>query len=150
MRIYLAARYSRRVELCGYREQLQRMGHEVPARWLDGQHQLSNEGNPIGDDGEALVESGSPEAAALRAKFALDDWQDVSAAEMVISFTEAPRSNASRGGRHVEFGIALCNQAECVVIGHRENIFHSLPQVRFYPNWPAFMKEFQGTGEENV
>ena len=37
---YLAARYSRREELCGYRADLQRLGIEVPARWLNGSHQL--------------------------------------------------------------------------------------------------------------
>jgi hypothetical protein len=136
MRIYLASRYSRRLELCAYRYYLRQAGFNVQARWLDGKHQLSNSGNPIGDNGEALVESGGPEAAALRAKFAQDDWEDVASAELVISFTEPPRSEASRGGRHVEFGIALARGARVIVVGHRENIFHWLPQVEFYTTWP--------------
>ena len=139
MKIYLASRYSRRLELCGYREQLHRLGHEVQARWLDGKHQLSNEGTPIGDNGEALVESGGDEAAKLRAHFANDDWEDVNAAECVISFTEPPRSSANRGGRHVEYGIALANKARVIVVGHRENSFHWLPQVEFYGDWPTLL-----------
>lgn len=147
MKIYLAARYSRREELYEYRAQLQEMGHIVQARWLNGEHQLSDTGTPIGEDGAALVEgqlrSGeklsereqSARAAVLRTKFATDDWEDVNAAECVISFTEAPRSKANRGGRHVEYGIALANRARVIVIGHRENIFHWLPQVEFFETW---------------
>jgi len=136
MKIYLAARYSRREELAQYRIELQELGHIVQARWLDGEHQLSNDGTPIGESGEALVEVGQPECAAkLRTKFALDDWEDVNAAELVISFTEAPRSKPNRGGRHVEYGIALANKVRIIVIGHRENIFHWLPVVEFFETW---------------
>lgn len=139
MKIYLAARYSRREELCGYRDQLRALGHHVQARWLDGEHQISDSGTPIGNQGEALVEGDdggtSAEACALRAKFAQDDWEDVNAAEVVICFTEPPRSNASRGGRHVELGIALANRALVVVVGYRENIFCWLPQVQFFKTW---------------
>ncbi len=148
MRIYLAARYSRRLELCEYRKQLQELGYEVQARWLDGEHQLSADGTPIGENGESLVEgtlrSGeiisekdkSERAAKLRAKFADDDFQDVCSADIVISFTETPRaSSTNRGGRHVEFGIALANGASVITVGYRENIFHWLPQVDFYQTW---------------
>lgn len=142
MRIYLAARYSRREELCIYRDQLRAIGHDVQARWLDGKHQLSDKGVPIGDGGEALVEGvddGSTQVqnAELRAKFACDDWEDVTGAEVVVSFTEPPRSNASRGGRHVEFGIALARESRVIVVGYRENIFHWLPQVEFFDTWEA-------------
>lgn len=66
MKIYLAARYSRREELCGYRSELEARGHRVQARWLNGEHQLSNEGTPIGENGEALVEG--TEAVGLPAE----------------------------------------------------------------------------------
>lgn len=147
MKTYLAARYSRREELCGYRTQLQAIGYNVQARWLNGEHQLDDVGTPIGENGEALVEGSlrsgektserdqSEIAVKLRTRFAMDDWEDVSTADIVISFTEAPRSKPNRGGRHVEFGIALANHARIIVIGHRENIFHWLPQVEFFATW---------------
>lgn len=147
MKIYLAARYGRREELCVYRAELEAMGHTVQARWLNGEHQIGNDGKPIGEHGEALVEgvlrSGellseheqSDRAAKLRASFAADDWEDVNTAECVVSFTERPRAKANRGGRHVEFGIALANRARVIVVGHRENIFHWLPQVEFCTIW---------------
>jgi len=137
--VYLAARYSRREEICEYRSQLQEMGYTVQARWLNGGHQISNNGTPIGENGESLVEDGSTNVAAseLRGKFAQDDWEDVTNAELVINFTETPRSNHSRGGRHVEFGIALARGARVIVVGHRENIFHWLPSVEFHETWES-------------
>jgi hypothetical protein len=149
VRTYLAARYSRREELCRYREQLRSIGYNVQARWLDGGHQLSTDGTPIGDRGEKLVEGAHGDllteirAASLRMKFATDDFDDVLAAKLVISFTEPPRSNHSRGGRHVEFGIALANRARVCIVGHRENIFHWLPGVVFYPRWEDLLSDLK-------
>jgi len=135
MRIYLAARYSRREELCAYREQLQEMGHDVQARWLNGTHQISDTGTPIGDHGEALIESTDPAVDVLRSKFAQDDCEDLVDADLVISFTEPPRSKANRGGRHVEFGMALAMGKRQIVVGFRENLFHWMPCVEFYKTW---------------
>lgn len=148
MRIYLAARYSRRLELCGYRDELRAMGHTVQAIWLDGEHQIDDKGIPIGENGEALVEmtdtaresfyaNGDDAAAKLRQKFAQDDFRDVLMCDMLISFTEPPRSEGgrSRGGRHIETGIALGMMKRVWVVGYRENIFHWLDDVRFFETW---------------
>src|SRR5689334_6788265 len=116
MKIYLAARYSRREELCGYRTQLEALGHTVTSRWLNGSHQISDAGKPIGDHGEALVEDGSDDrAAALRQHFAQEDFDDVRSADTLIAFTEVPRSGHSRGGRHVEFGAALALDKKIII-----------------------------------
>lgn len=129
MKIYLAARYSRRVELLGYKSLLEAIGHDVTSRWLPGEHQILD-GQMPGKAGEAEVESGSSQAATeLRERFAREDWQDLVSADAVISFTEAPRSKSSRGGRHVEFGAALALNKICIVVGPRENVFHCLPAV---------------------
>lgn len=138
------------MELCGYRNQLSKLGFLVQARWLDGGHQIADNGAPIGESGEALVEGDtggtSAEAAALRAKFASDDFEDVTAAEIVISFTEPPRAKANRGGRHVEYGIALARGVRVIVVGHRENIFHWLPQVEFCKTWEDAVRLISNTG----
>lgn len=133
--VYLAARYSRRTELCQYREALREMGFLVQARWLDGGHQIGSDGNPIGESGEALVESDSPEAAVMRERFAYDDFEDVLSADILIAFTEEPRAKATRGGRHVEFGIALARGIRLIVVGPRENIFYWLPCVERVEHW---------------
>lgn len=144
MQIYLAARYSRREELVGYRARLAEIGHVVQARWLDGSHQISDSGAPIGDRGEALVEGdaggATPEATQLRAKFAYEDIEDVLACDLLIAFTEPPRSGHSRGGRHVELGIAIGAGKRVWVVGHRENIFCWSPRVVFLPCWEAVVE----------
>lgn len=60
---------------------------------------------------------------------------DLLTADCVVSFTEAPRSSNSRGGRHVEHGMAVALGKRIVVVGHRENVFHCLPEVEFFQAW---------------
>ena len=125
--IYLAARYSRLDELNRYARQLRALGHRVEARWLLGAHQIH--------DGVLAVETAEDEVPPQGALFAQDDFEDLHAAGLVICFTEPPRSNASRGGRHVEFGIALGLGKPCWLVGPRENVFYCLPQVRRFRTW---------------
>lgn len=130
MKIYLASRYSRRYELIGVRAVLEKLGHSVTSRWLNGDHQISDTGlgptSRLGDDAE-------------RIRFACEDWEDVLAADWVISFTEEPRAINSRGGRHVEFGAAMALNKRCIIVGPRENVFHCLPAVEWAPNWMEFL-----------
>ena len=144
MKIYMAARYSRRLELCGYREKLQELGHEVTSRWLNGTHQITDAGVPIGDQGESLVErdvgGDSPEAAALHQRFAHQNYEDVLAAKLFIGFTEPPRSLHGRGGRHVEMGIALTLMKEIWIIGYRENLFCWHEDVQFFPTFEDVLR----------
>jgi hypothetical protein len=138
-RVYLAARYSRRLELCGYRAALAQLGIAVTSRWLNGCHQLDNQGVPITDDGERRFEAGDPAVDHLREHFATEDVADVLAADTLVAFTEQPRAAASRGGRHVEFGIALAARKQVVIVGPRENVFCWLPHVQHHATWPDFM-----------
>ena len=129
MKIYLAARYSRRDELNGYRRALEARGHVVTSRWLSGTHQLGGDGLSV------------QAADAERERFASEDLADVMAAEVVISFTEEPRKTNGRGGRHVEFGVAYASGKTCVVIGPRENVFHHLPGVAYFPGFYAWLEQ---------
>ncbi len=109
MKIYLAARFSRQIELRGYADTLRALGHTVTSRWL-GQHD------------ESTYEELTP-AGCLRC--ADHDVEDVFAADTLISFTEPVGvPNTSRGGRHVEFGIALALGKWLWLVGPRENVFH--------------------------
>lgn len=139
MRIYLAAKYSRRAELIGYARRLAKIGHEVKARWLSEDHDLPPGGDP---------------ATGLR--FAEDDIEDCSLADCVISFTEEPgnpRAGRNRGGRHVEFGIALSlrrfsgfegDGPRLIVVGWRENVFHYAPEVEYFKSFDAALKALRG------
>lgn len=123
-RIYLAARYSRREEMLSYAEDIWAMGHTVTSRWINGSHQVDNAG---------LSTQADPEE---RERFAREDLEDLLRCDICISFTEEPRTSNSRGGRHVEFGIAYAKNKTCIVVGPRENVFHCLPKAHVYDEWP--------------
>ena len=127
MNIYLAARYSRYPEMQGYAKDLEAMGHVVTSRWILGDHEVRA-------DGKAETDAWAP-------RWAQEDWEDLQCADCVISFTEAPGDvpGRARGGRHVEFGAALALEKQVVVIGTRENVFHWLPQVIFFPAWEDYL-----------
>ena len=119
MKVFLAARYSRIDEINGYAKELRQAGYQVDARWLLGNHQIREGADKVEGATMSVPMEGQP--------FALDDAADLQDAEVVISFTETPRSGHSRGGRHVEFGMALAWGKRLIVIGPRENVFHTMP-----------------------
>jgi hypothetical protein len=121
-KVYLAARYSRHTEMQDYRSQLEPLGYRVTSRWIDGGHEWV--GTP---DEEMPLEVGIG--------FAYEDLEDLNAAEIVICFTEEPRATATRGGRHVEFGYALAKGMEIIVVGYRENVFYTVPAIKFFETW---------------
>lgn len=126
MKIYLAARYTRRRELCAYADDLRAQGHQVTSTWIKGLHEASE-----GDDGHHLT--GTPEQIR---SWAEEDWADLHAADCLIGFTEPPYSEFSRGGRHVEWGAALAIGLRCICVGPRENVFYQLPAVERFDTWP--------------
>lgn len=84
----------------------------------------------------------SPQAAdAERARFALEDVEDVYSCNLFVALMEADARNNSRGGRHVEFGIAIALDIPLVVIGNRETVFHHLPQVEHYDSVDKWLGE---------
>ena len=48
---------------------------------------------------------------------------------MVIVFTGEPSTS---GGLHTEFGMALALKKRLILVGPRENVFHTLPEVEYY------------------
>jgi hypothetical protein len=122
--VYLAARYSRHPEMQGVRDVLEGIGYRVTSRWID-QH------------GGKYPTSFTPEILnsdpAYCGAVGQHDIEDVEAADIVISFTDA--TGGGKGGRHVEFGLALGLGKRVILVGPREHIFHTLPQVEHYPTW---------------
>ena len=134
-KIYLAARYSRFPEMQKYRILLQNLGHKVTSRWINGGHELTKEGSTEASEAARIV-------------YANEDMIDLTYADWCISFTEEPRTTSTRGGRHVEFGMAIALHKTCIVIGYRENVFHCLPSVKFFETWKDFYNSLvQTTGE---
>jgi hypothetical protein len=120
MKVYFAARYSRRGELRRCAEDVRAAGGIVTSRWLDTEEPLDDLAQHEDDGG----------AAADR------DLQDVCAADVCVSFTEGARARHSgRGGRHVELGVALALGQRLVVVGPPEHVFHCLPGVERFERW---------------
>jgi hypothetical protein len=111
MRIYLASRFDRSAEMRYAAAALARAGHFVTSRWIHGRQ-----------TGPDLVS-------------ATEDIEDLASADCLVSFTEHPTQVApwaARGGRHVEFGVALASRLRLCIVGPRENVFHHLPKVEVY------------------
>lgn len=128
MKIYLAARFSRRHELHAIGVELQKQGYTIVSRWSlpDSDHVV-----PVGMSEQA--------ADAERLRFATEDVEDVIRADWMISLMETPRNN-SRGGRHIEFGMALALGQRLTIIGPRETVFHHLPSVEHFNTAEEFIK----------
>jgi len=115
VRIYLAARYSRNSEMREVAAYIRARGDEVTSRWINGSHEIGD--HPSDEARRVLAE---------------EDYEDLVRADAVLCFSEEPRSNNSRGGRHVEFGLALALNKPLFVIGPKENVFHYLPGITHY------------------
>jgi len=122
VRAYLAGSYDRREEFNEYADGLRALGHESMARWLEGNGNLS------------------PEAQARM------DATDILLSDWFITFTYPEGEGPSRGGRHVEYGIAWYTKKRLIVVGPRENIFHHL-DAEVYADWP---EAFAVLAEEGV
>lgn len=139
MRIYIAGRYGRREEFCGYARVLRGRGSVVTSRWLEGKHSAEDVEEPT---------------VAEQCAWATEDLLDIEQSDALWAFTEEPlqytrHSFVGRGGRHVELGYALArlrDEAEfrVVVIGPRENVFCSLEEVLHYETFEeALRKELE-------
>jgi hypothetical protein len=133
MKIYIAARFSRRPEANGLAQVLKGYGHTITSRWVlpDSDHVVATGLSAQAEDAE-------------RQRFALEDVEDVRAADWCISLMDEPRGNG-RGGRHVEFGLALAWGQRLTIIGPRETMFHHLPQVDHFETMRAFLWTLERT-----
>lgn len=128
LKVYLAAPYSWKEQMQAYREELSAMNVEVTSRWLDEPHKSTTQ---IGDLAREEFQ-----------KYAIQDINDVRYADILVFFTD-PTKTIVRGGRHVEFGVALERDMEIYVLGSEENIFHYLPSVTHFENWEQIKNALQ-------
>jgi len=123
MQVYIAGQYARKLEFREYAAQCRQQGITVGARWLD-----ESEAPTIG------LNDNSDEKLA---HYGQRDYQDIQDCDIFVFFAEPNTNQPPRGGRHVEFGMAVQLRRPIVVIGQPENIFHYLPwlDVEFFDNW---------------
>lgn len=125
MRLYIAARYSRKQEMEQVRDRLERNSIEVTSGWLDEPHAPDTPLDGISSDQSR--------------EYAQKDLDDIDRSDTFLFFSEDVLT--PRGGRHVEFGYALAKGKDIYVIGDEENIFHFLPQVKLFPSVGFFLRE---------
>ena len=132
MKVYLAARYSRRDELREYKTALEAIGVEITSRWL-------NETEPL--DSQMVEHS-----EAFYVETATIDFQDVDAADALVFFSENPLVGWPRGGRHVEYGYAFKGNKPIYVVGPKENVFHYIGMVKHFATFEELVAHLKTVG----
>jgi nucleoside 2-deoxyribosyltransferase len=129
LKIYLAAGYSRKYEIRERAKELSELGVHVTSTWLQEPH------DPNHQMGELTPEN--------YREIAETDVKDILRAGAFALFTQDPTVPFVRGGRMVEFGIALATGKLVCVIGPQENIFTYLPQVEVFATWEEFKERMR-------
>jgi len=115
MKVYLAARFSRKPEMQLKAQVLREEGIEVSSNWLD---EIAGPNATLSD---------FPDEYFVMA--AQTDLTDIDGSDALLFFSEDPLEPHVRGGRHVEYGYALAKGIPIIVIGPKENIFHFIDRV---------------------
>lgn len=125
MRIYIAGQYARKLEFREYAQEAEKLGIKVGADWL------------MEDEDPKSKLNESPDEKLVR--YSQKDYWDIGACDIFVFFAEDQENQPPRGGRHVEFGIAMALGKPVVVIGEHENIFHYCPgfHIEHHPNWTS-------------
>jgi hypothetical protein len=118
-RVYIAGRFEAQARLRGERDRLIALGlADVTSTWLDE------------ENGEATAQQ--------RLEYAIRDRHEVGISNTL--FLDTIDEN-NRGGREVEFGIALALGLRVAVVGPRRNVFHTLAPA--FENWDALVRALQ-------
>jgi nucleoside 2-deoxyribosyltransferase len=104
------------------------LGYHVCSRWIRGDHEITG----VNDDSE-------------QRRFAEENFADILMADIVICRSDPLFFRSGRGGRHVEFGIALATKKRIILIGERENVFHWIPRVEVYRTFEEIVKNLKET-----
>lgn len=127
MIFYLAAKFRYRGAVGHIALKLQAHGHTVTSRWLTRDY-------PGG-----LQEN----SETLQATWAREDLQDINSADHVVVFQlpcDALVSEHS-AGRHIEFGYALAQGKQLMLVGGPTTVFHYLPAVMRFHSIDSFLLE---------
>jgi hypothetical protein len=106
----------------GIRDWLCEQGHEVTSRWINRCSSKYLNSPP------SAILNTDPEYCATLAR---NDIDDLRSSDVVISFFDT----GGNGVKHVEFGMALALGKRVILVGHREHVFHTLPEVEHYDTW---------------
>lgn len=126
MKIYLAAPYGEMLRMREWKDKLWLAGHICTARWLVG------------------TEEGMPRSEAAQM-----DFDDIDAADAVVSMILPKGTMFSSGGRHVEFGYGLAKGKLMIVVGtEAENVFHHHSDCLMLPTIDHVIRFLEGVAHE--
>ena len=132
-KVYLAAKFSRYIEMQEIAEWLKSYDYAVVSTWHSPEHlHINARKDP---NGRGTVEE--------RGEWAEKDLDDLYIADIIVSFTDGPHE-VSRGGRHVEYGAGLVLDKLMIVVGDKEHIFHELADYHFPSKAEFFSAVSQG------
>ena len=124
MRIYISARYGRRLEMRRVAAKLRKMGHEVTSTWVDS---TAKDGAELSDIGATAI--------------AINEMNELAGSSALVLFTERfPKRLPDSGGHDVELGAAIGSRKLIYRVGPRENLFHKHPVVRCVPSKAALYR----------
>jgi hypothetical protein len=124
VKIYLMAAYHRHLAMQEIARAITASNHVITSRWIRGENAILD------------TDVGTGTLGDVEAQWARNDMHDLREAACCIGFSE-PGSTASRGGRHVELGMAIALGKSIVIIGGHEHIFHALPSIIHLPHVTA-------------
>jgi nucleoside 2-deoxyribosyltransferase len=122
LRIYLAGKYKWRGVILCIAAKLEKRGHEITSRWLNGSH-------------EDLAEH-------AQERYAREDFEDIDAAEEFILFQLPVDDPEVSTGRHVEYGYAIGRGKSIIIVGQHSSVFHRGEHIRKFPSLDAFYKGY--------
>lgn len=131
--LYLSAQFEDAPVLRDARARLAALGYTVTSRWLDA-----------GTAVPATAQTSDAGAGERLAAIAVQDLDDIRAADVVVVYNPAEACAIGRGGRHVETGFALALDKPIVIVGARGNVFHWLPSVAIVKDWTELHAWLEG------
>jgi len=124
MKIYIAARFSRRDYVRILHAQLTKLNYICTSNWCFNSPKDQS-------------------TSSLKRNEALRDISDIRNSHLIVLLTDTSDVGYITGGKHVELGLALAlNKLTCVV-GERENVFHYLDAVNHFDTWDGFLDFIQ-------
>lgn len=130
MRLYLASRWGRKLEMAEIAEELAKDGIKVTSHWVT---ETSMDKKADGSYSSGVWSPNPVHAANIGAR----DLSAIDSSSALVLFTDTSRAGYT-GGRNVEYGYAYAHGKPTLVVGPRINPFHYLADA-WYEDVDAFM-----------
>lgn len=125
---YICARFGRQAEARLFSKKLEMLGHTITSTWVD----------------QVELEMYRDSDPRVWERAAVKDVHEVMESDALIYLSEVEENEWGRGGRHVEFGVALGLEIPIFVIGPKENLFHFCPRVQHFETQEDFIRALKG------